>query len=163
MYSEPGSESNRALEFVAMFANFSHGGIAPDHRHDSFVQVPERLFWLASYRCRNIFCTPFAGLFRHGCKLWQRLAVRAGDIRKISERVDAREILNAKVGLDIETSAMAGSYANIVRQRGRFQTACPNYSASKNFSSVREQHMAGTDLLSGDPQPHLNTTLLQHP
>src|SRR5690348_9609151 len=32
MYSEPGGESNRALEFVAMFANFSHGGIAPDHR-----------------------------------------------------------------------------------------------------------------------------------
>src|SRR5260221_9701067 len=117
MYSEPGSESNRALEFVAMFANFSHGGIAPDHRHDSFVQVPERLFWLPSYYCRNIFCTPFTCLFRHRRKLGQRFAVRASDIRKISERVDAREILNAKVGLDIDTATMAGSSAYIRRQR----------------------------------------------
>src|SRR5258708_40092328 len=100
-----------------MLANFSHSGIASDHRHDSFIQVVERLLWLSSYYCRNIFCTPFAWLFRHGCKLWQRLAVRAGDIRKISQRVDPWAILHAKVGLHIDTSAMPGSYPYIARPR----------------------------------------------
>src|SRR5258708_25047187 len=101
-------------------------------------------------------------MFRHGCKLWQRLAVRTGDIRKISQRVDAWAILHAKVGLHIDTSTMPGSYPYIARQRGCFETSCPNYSASKNFSSVREQHVVGSHLLSGDSQPHLHATLLQH-
>ena len=55
-----GREGRCTERFVAMFANFSHGGIASDHRHDSFIQVVERLLWLSSYYCRNIFCTPFA-------------------------------------------------------------------------------------------------------
>src|ERR1700722_6315348 len=145
---------------MAMLTNFGHGRVAPDHGHDSFVEVAERLFRLSSYRSRNIFCTPLSRLFGHGCKLWQRLPVRASDVGKISERVDAREILHAKIGLHINTSTMASSYPDMVRQHGRFQASRPNHRASQDFSSVREQHMVGSYLLDGGSQPDLHAPLL---
>ena len=84
MYPEPGSERNRPRELVAVLAKFSHGGVAPDHRHDAFVHVVERLSWLSHECGRNIVRTVLARLLRHGCKLGLRFAVRTGDVRKIS-------------------------------------------------------------------------------
>jgi len=43
-----------------MLTAFSHGCLAPDYRHDSFVEVVERLSWLSRYCGRNVFCTAFA-------------------------------------------------------------------------------------------------------
>jgi hypothetical protein len=84
MYSEPRSESNRALEFVAVLAYLSYRGVAPDHRHDSFVPVAESLCRLPGDYCRNVLCTPFSRLLRHRCQLRQRFTVVPKDVRKIS-------------------------------------------------------------------------------
>ena len=46
---EPGAERERPVQVTAVLSHLGDGGVAPDHRHDSFVQVAKRLFWLSSY------------------------------------------------------------------------------------------------------------------
>src|SRR5260370_19375356 len=99
MNSQPGCESKRASELVAMLAKLCNGSITSDHRHDSLVEVSEGLYRVTSDRSSDSISTIPARLLGDGCKLGQRLAVHAGDICKLPERVDTREILHAKVGL----------------------------------------------------------------
>src|ERR1700726_1960041 len=99
MNSQPGCERKRASEFVAILAKLCNGSIMSDHRHDSLVEVSEGLYRVTSDRSSDSISTIPARLLGDGCKLGQRLAVHAGDICKVPERVDTREILHAEVGL----------------------------------------------------------------
>src|SRR5262249_50341237 len=42
IYSQPRCKGDGTVEFVSPLANFRHGRIAADHRHDSFVAIMKR-------------------------------------------------------------------------------------------------------------------------
>jgi hypothetical protein len=71
-------------QFVAMFANFGHGRISSNHRHDAFVEIVERLCWLSRNVQEEILGAPFARLLRNRAKLGKRFTVFALDVGKIS-------------------------------------------------------------------------------
>ena len=54
---------------------------------------------------------PRAALQRHGAELGQRLAVRAGDVRDVADRVEAREALHRQVGLHVDAAAASLRHA----------------------------------------------------
>jgi hypothetical protein len=70
-----------------VLADLGYGCIAPDHCHDSLVEVSERLSWLSCYIGGDLLGAVFAGLLCNRRKLWQWFAIRASDIRKIAQRV----------------------------------------------------------------------------
>src|SRR5688572_30414510 len=107
MHPKPCRKGNRAVKFVAMFTDFSDSGIAADHRHDALVEVLERLFRLARDVRFNVLRAPLARLFRDRCQLRQRLPILAGDIREISQTVDAFEALDCEVGLHVYTATIS--------------------------------------------------------
>src|ERR1700678_675635 len=105
MDSEPGREGDSAVEFVAMLADFGHRRVTSNHRHDAFIKILKRVSWLPCNVQKDGFRATLARLFRHRCKLGQRLAIFARDIGEVPENVNTRKTSHRKVRLSINATA----------------------------------------------------------
>src|SRR5215831_4628091 len=126
MDAEPHTVGCHAFKFVAMLADLGYRGIPTNHRHDPFIMVVK---W--GPRCafdigQNIPSCPSSSLLRNRSKLGQSFSVLSSDVSEVSDRIDAREALDAEIVLDLDSSAATLRQAQITGDRRSLESCSPD-------------------------------------
>src|SRR5215475_5956516 len=106
VYTEPCRERDPTLKFVPVLAKFRDRGTTADHGHDALVVVFERFSLDAGHLGRDVAAGPVTGLLSDTAELRQDLAVRAGYVRGVADRVNAGKVLDGQVGVHSDTAAV---------------------------------------------------------
>src|SRR5262245_50128346 len=97
MHTQPRGEGDGAVEFVPLLADRRHGGVAPDHRHDSLVVIMKWSSSLAGDFGQDIFRSPRSALLGNRTQLWQHLIIRAENVREVAQCVNSWKARNSEV------------------------------------------------------------------
>jgi len=136
MDAEPHAVGSHTLKLVTMLADLGYRGIPANHRHDPFIKVAKWRTGCAFNVGQNILACPPSALLCYRTKLRQSVSVFSRDIREVSDCVDTRAALDAKIRLNFDSPAVP-LWQSRVPGDGRGLEACsPDHATSLDGVAV---------------------------
>ena len=163
VHAEPGHVRELPVDLVMVLADLGDRRAAPDHRHDALVLVVEVLARLAVEVGEDVVRRPL----RRSAAPPSRAAEASdrpgrGCWRRRRSRRPRRLPASVRSALDVDAPAPADREAAVGGDRGRRDAAAPDHAPRGDDGAVREQRMAGPDLLDAGAEVQLDLALLQH-
>src|SRR5262249_32824403 len=108
-YAQPRCKGDRPIKFMSFLADRRHGRVAPDHCHDSLVVIVKGSSSLTRNLSQDVFRSPITALLRNRTKLRDRQIdlIWVGNIREVTQYVNAGEAFNREIRLHFDATAMS--------------------------------------------------------
>src|SRR5215469_10559558 len=146
-----------------MLPDLCYRGIPADHRHNPSIKVVKWGAWSAFDVGQNILGCPPSALLCYRTKLWQSVSVFSRDIGEVSDCIDAREVLHAKIRLNLDSPAASLREPRATGDRRGLEASCPNHAAAFDGAAVGQYHVAWMHFLHGSVEFEDHTAALQNP
>src|SRR6516164_2510274 len=146
-----------------MLADLGYRGIPADHRHDPSIKVVKWGAWCAFDVGQNILGCPPSALLCHRTKLWQSVSVRSRDISEVSDCIDAREVLHAKIRLNLDSPAVSLRQPRVTGGCRGVEACCPNHATALDGAAVGQYDVAWMHFLDGGVEFENHTAALENP
>src|SRR6516162_9548967 len=145
-----------------MLPDLGYRGIPADHRHNPSIKVVKWGAWSAFDVGQNILGCPPSTLLCDRTKLWQSVPVFSRDTSEITDRVDTREVLDAKIVLNLDSSAASLRQPQVTCDRRGLEARSPDDATALDGAAVGQYAVAWMHFLDVSVEFEYHAAALQN-